>query len=491
MTSLVELKDVSKTFTSQSETKTTLNRISLTVNSGEFVVLRGNNGAGKTTLLKIILGMIKPTKGQAKLMGVPADFSESKREVGVVLQETQVPKNLKVKELVTLFQAYYSSPLSVQEVLDKVKLTKKQDTFATALSGGQKQRLFFALALVGNPKFLILDEPTRNLDDEGYENFWEEVRHLKAKGVTILMVTNNKADWEKLDSLADRLITLKEFQGKTQESQIEETKNPKVEPVDSIKSKGSPTTNTSDPEPPSSLKSFRAQLKAEVLQISRNIIYLSIFVFPILLYFSAPKLGEGAKLYSIYISCGLLIAFALQSLAGSIAAERAAGWLKLVRATPLSPLVYISSKILVSLAICLTTVALVLFLIALNSSDLSWSLGEFVSLIVAFFLTAIPIFGLSIALSYWVEPEGLNAATGFTIMGILIASGIPIATANWFQCLVAFSPFYHARMLILSAANLAGEHYSYTWLNFLWLVWASVIFLTLAVWAYRRDRAVQ
>lgn len=491
MSNVIELRSISKAFGSDYQSKKILKDINLTVESGEFVVLRGSNGAGKTTLLKVILGLLEPTSGNADLMGIPAQFSESKQDVGVVLQETQVPKNLNVRELVTLFQSYYASPISVEEALDRVKLTGKQDSRATSLSGGQKQRLLFALALIGNPKLLVLDEPTRNLDDEGYEEFWEQVEYLKESGVAILMVTNNRADWEKLYCLASRCITLTAFSEESKNSQIEESVLSKVEKLPSTDS-SSIEKDLEESKMPSSSQVLMAQLKSEFLQISRTPLYLSFFIVPIVLYFLANQLGDMAKPSAIYISCAFLPAFALQSLAGRIATERSQGWLNLIRSTTLSPTVYISAKILTSLVLCLSAVTLILISISSKVSDFNLGVAELISLLIAFALAAIPIFGLSLTVSYLVDPESLNTVNGFLIVVIALAAGVlPFSTLDWVQILIALSPMYHAQMLILSAANLAPAGYSYSLLNFIWLIWSSIAFCALAVWAYRRDSVTQ
>ena len=198
---LITFDRVDKTFNKGFLQKTTIfENISFSIQQGEFVILRGENGAGKSTILNLALGLLKPSSGEVKLMGRSPEDSNSKLKVGVVLQDTQVPPNAKVTELVELWRSYYPNPLSKEEILGKVNLKGKEQLDASGLSGGQKQRLYFALALVGNPELLILDEPTRNLDDKGYEEFWQQIKLAHQAGITILMVTNNKSDWQELES---------------------------------------------------------------------------------------------------------------------------------------------------------------------------------------------------------------------------------------------------------------------------------------------------
>ena len=175
---------------------------------GDFVVLGGANGAGKSTLIKIILGLQDPDSGSVQLFGASPHSPQSKLQIGTVFQEVTPPNSLKVKELIDLIRSYYPNPLSTKEVLETVGLTDKQNAFPTDLAGGQKQRLYFAIALVGNPNLLILDEPTKNLDADGQKVFWSQVERCKNDGVTILMVTNIQSEQEKLQSLATHIITL-------------------------------------------------------------------------------------------------------------------------------------------------------------------------------------------------------------------------------------------------------------------------------------------
>lgn len=143
-----------------------------------------------------------------RLFGASPSSPESKLQLGTVFQEVTPPSSLKVRELIELVRSYYPNSISTEEVLETVGLVDKKNAFPSDLAGGQKQRLYFAIALVGNPKLLILDEPTKNLDAEGQEAFWHQVDCCRQNGVTILMVTHIKSDQEKLKDLATKIITL-------------------------------------------------------------------------------------------------------------------------------------------------------------------------------------------------------------------------------------------------------------------------------------------
>jgi ABC-type multidrug transport system ATPase subunit len=230
------------------------------------VILRGNNGAGKSTLLNLIMGLLQPSYGEIRLMNSSPQLPESKNRVGVVLQEANVPKSLKVKELVQLMESYYVNPISTEEVLTKVNLQEKKDAWAASLSGGQKQRLYFALALIGNPELLILDEPTRNLDDEGYQEFWKQIKICREQEVTVLMVTNNKADWEEINQLATRIVNLQKISEVSGESQLVEVTSlirSISDQSDQIKAKDTPEKPAiHQAQNPSS--ALQAQISAEI-----------------------------------------------------------------------------------------------------------------------------------------------------------------------------------------------------------------------------------
>jgi ABC-2 type transport system ATP-binding protein len=490
MENLIELKNVSKTFEKSffSTGKTILKNINFTVKPGEFVVLRGDNGSGKTTILNLILGLIKPTSGQVELMGIESKNPESKNRVGVVLQETQFPKHLSVIELLDLFRGYYSNPISSKEALDRVSLTDKQNSKAISLSGGQKQRLLFALALIGNPQLLILDEPTRNLDEDGYKEFWQQIYRCKEQSITILMVTNNQSDWEQLNSLANRYITLKKFSEDLEGSQIEiEESNVPVSSVSNL--------NLDADQPTSSNKAFFAQLWSEILQIYRTPLYLLGIVLPILAIIISIALkveGDDAKEILVGLSFVYMIAFALQALPGQISTERAEGWLKLIRSTPLSSEIYIAAKIVVSLLI---SVGVVLITLIVGSLTLKFTFDplHWIALFGAFTIVAIPLLGFSLTVGYLVNPKSVNNVNGLAFFLILLLSGlIPISNLIVENATV-LSPVYHARKLIFWSANISLpiDNYTYPSLHLIWLLWASGVFITLAVWAYQRDSVTE
>src|SRR5207245_8413268 len=156
MATMVELQGARKRF-GQVEA---LKGVDLTIGAGELVALLGPNGAGKTTSISLMLGLRRPTSGEARLFGLDPEDRRARSRCGVMLQESGTTGVLTVRELVDLFRAYYPSPLPTDKAIALAGLEAKLNARAGTLSGGERQRLYFALAVCGDPEALFLDEPT-------------------------------------------------------------------------------------------------------------------------------------------------------------------------------------------------------------------------------------------------------------------------------------------------------------------------------------------
>lgn len=200
-TPAVELQQVTKNYGRVQALK----GISLTVEPGEVVAILGPNGAGKTTAISLMIGMRRPSSGRVTLFGENPRLAKNREHIGVMLQESGVPATLKVRELVELFRRFHDHPMTTQEAIKMAGLEEKSNARLARLSGGQKQRLYFALALVGNPEVLFLDEPTTRLDVESRLAFWEQIDHQVAQGKTIILTTHNL---EEADALARRIVLI-------------------------------------------------------------------------------------------------------------------------------------------------------------------------------------------------------------------------------------------------------------------------------------------
>lgn len=491
---LVEVDNVSKSFYKGFGVNQIIKDINLTVKENDFIVLRGENGAGKSTLLNLILGLLRPSSGQIKLMGLAPDNSFSKICLGVVLQDTQVPRKVKVKELVDLLRSYYPNPLSREEIMNKVNLTYKEDAWATDLSGGQKQRLYFALALAGNPRLLILDEPTRNLDDKGYEEFWKQIKLCRQQGITILMVTNNKSDSDKLDTLATRYITLHNICESSQKIQLVEEfgiakSEEKLDPV----AVPEPVINKSDPVNQNILAIIKNQLFFEILQFIRTPLFLlatlSLPAFVLLLQF-IPNITEDFERQAIiYISGIIFFLIVIERIGKRIAVERSEGWLKLLRTTPLPPVAYIVAKIGTALLLC-TVSLLLIFVLASWQLEITGDPSFWLVIFICLILGIIPFAILGLALGYLIEPRSADSILSLSLIVVPLTCGAyQISDLKIVQNLMVLSPVYHYRELVFWAAKL--NHDNQIFLHLLWLIWSLGVFGLIAIWSYQRDRAVQ
>ena len=178
---------------------------SLTLQAGEVVALLGPNGAGKTTAIKLLLGLLTPTEGTARVFGSNPRETRTRERIGTMLQVARLPETLRCREFLKLFRSYYPDPLPLEPLIDATGLRGIEKKEFRQLSGGQKQRLLFALALCGNPDLVFLDEPTLGMDIETRHALWAQVRELSAKGRTVLLTTHYL---EEADTLADRIVVM-------------------------------------------------------------------------------------------------------------------------------------------------------------------------------------------------------------------------------------------------------------------------------------------
>lgn len=198
----LSIKDLKKTYASGT---VALGGVSLTVPKGDFFALLGPNGAGKTTIIGIVTGLVNKTSGEAKVFGddITSSPEKAKTHIGLVGQEVNFNPFEKPINIVVNQAGYYGIPRSVaipraEKLLTDLGLFEKRNQNAMALSGGMKRRLMIARALIHEPQFLILDEPTAGVDVELRRGMWEYLKGLTAKGVTILLTTHYLEEAEQL-----------------------------------------------------------------------------------------------------------------------------------------------------------------------------------------------------------------------------------------------------------------------------------------------------
>ena len=184
---------------------TALDGIDFAVTAGETVGLLGPNGAGKSTLLNLLSGLRQPDSGRVELFGRDPRSPLARQLLGTTPQATSVPATLRVRETVDFVGSHYADPVPTGELLDGFGLGPAANKQCGGLSGGQQRRLLVALALVGRPRLVILDEPTTGLDVEARENLWERLADYRAGGGTLL-ITSHYLD--EIQTLASRVVVI-------------------------------------------------------------------------------------------------------------------------------------------------------------------------------------------------------------------------------------------------------------------------------------------
>jgi ABC-2 type transport system ATP-binding protein len=201
--SVIEVSELRKSYGGRA----VVDGVSFAVEEGEIFGILGPNGAGKTTTVECVEGLRVPDAGRVRVTGLDpvADQEDVARVLGAQLQQSELPAKLTVREAVELYASFYPSPLDWAPLAERLGLTSKLTTRFAKLSGGQKQRLFIALALIGNPRVVVLDELTTGLDPRARRDTWQLIEDVRAGGVTVLLVTHFM---EEAQRLCDRIAVI-------------------------------------------------------------------------------------------------------------------------------------------------------------------------------------------------------------------------------------------------------------------------------------------
>ncbi|MEU6681400.1 ABC transporter ATP-binding protein [Streptomyces sp. NPDC046853] len=200
---IIEVHDLRKAYGG----RTVVDGVSFAVEEGEIFGVLGPNGAGKTTTVECVEGLRVPDTGTVRVAGLDpvADHDEVTRILGAQLQESELQAKLTVREALELYAAFYPNPADWRPLAERLRLTDKLDSRFGKLSGGQKQRLFIALALIGNPRVVVLDELTTGLDPRARRDTWQLIEDVRDSGVTVLLVTHFM---EEAQRLCDRIAVI-------------------------------------------------------------------------------------------------------------------------------------------------------------------------------------------------------------------------------------------------------------------------------------------
>ncbi|WP_199836857.1 ABC transporter ATP-binding protein [Streptomyces sp. CB01373] len=199
--SVIEVSELRKSYGG----RTVVDGVSFAVEEGEIFGILGPNGAGKTTTVECVEGLRVPDAGRVRVTGLDpvADHEQVARVLGAQLQQSELQAKLTVREALQLYASFYPDPADWRPLAERLGLTEKLTTRFAKLSGGQKQRLFIALALVGNPRIVVLDELTTGLDPRARRDTWQLIEDVRAGGVTVLLVTHFMEEaWRLCDRIA-------------------------------------------------------------------------------------------------------------------------------------------------------------------------------------------------------------------------------------------------------------------------------------------------
>ncbi|AYF97279.1 ABC transporter ATP-binding protein [Protaetiibacter intestinalis] len=182
-----------------------LDDVDLAVGEGELVGLLGPNGAGKTTLLSLLQGLRRPHAGTVRLFGGDPRDAASRQRLGCTPQETALPATLRVGEVIDFVGGHFADRMPTAELAEEFGLTELLRRQTGALSGGQRRRLSVALAFVGRPRLVLLDEPTTGLDVDGRRALWDAIRRQHAAGASIIVTSHYL---EEIEALAERVVVI-------------------------------------------------------------------------------------------------------------------------------------------------------------------------------------------------------------------------------------------------------------------------------------------
>lgn len=200
---MIHLQAVNKNYSGRKIIK----NLSLEIYPGSIVSLLGINGAGKSTLIKMMLGLEKPDTGLIDLQGFDPGDRRSRLQVGVILQDSDFIAELTARETIRLISLHYPDPLPMDSVIEHFSLGEFIDKRMQLLSQGQKRRVALALAFVGNPKLVFLDEPTVGLDVQSRLGLWKYIKSFRRPDTSIVLTTHYL---EEAQALADRILILHE-----------------------------------------------------------------------------------------------------------------------------------------------------------------------------------------------------------------------------------------------------------------------------------------
>jgi ABC-2 type transport system ATP-binding protein len=481
---VMELQNISKSYGKGVHKKTVLKDINLTIGVGEFIWLKGKSASGKTTLINLILGLQQADSGTVKLFNEDPQDPQSKIHVGAMLQNTpsdphKFPDDITVKEAIALFRSYYPESQHIEEILEQSSLDKdingknRTNEEANKLNGGSAQFFRFLLALIGNPDFILLDEPTTSLDASDLSLFWKEVQKFSDDGKTILFISHSKTDQEKLSTLASRVVELKE--GRIAENKLLRTLT---------------AVHAGEDRVANPFNILLGQIQAEVMGAWRDWrTCLSLLIFtliPLLAQFIGSPIPVNTPLLLAIGSMSLLLTFSMQQLGVKLAAQRSSGWTSFLKITPLPAWIYLAAKVITFLIVA-TLSLILMFCIEMSKTGEPMSLN-LLFLFAALVLGSIPFTFLGFAMGNLFASEHIPLIALLVLLGGSLSCGLTIpGIPEYVQNLMPLSPFYNYAQVTAWVGNFDLLYNGHGSLSLQWLLWYAITFGYLAIWSYRRS----
>ncbi|WP_182928794.1 ABC transporter ATP-binding protein [Priestia filamentosa] len=201
MKEIISIKNVTKEYNGIK----VVDNVTFSIYKNEIIGLVGANGAGKSTLISMIVGLKKPNKGEIRIADMKVPNKKVSELIGVMLQEVSMPEKTKVVELLEMVGVFYKRTNNIDFVLKASGLEDVRNSYVDKLSGGKQRRLQFALAIIGDPDILFLDEPTVGLDFQSKKLFWDEINKMVERGTTIILTSH---DLKEIEDIANRIIVI-------------------------------------------------------------------------------------------------------------------------------------------------------------------------------------------------------------------------------------------------------------------------------------------
>ena len=202
----IEISGVSKSFKSRSRSLVqALKGVDLTIQPGEVIALLGTNGAGKTKLVDLILGLTTPTSGNIEILGRSPKHAINRQNIGALMQNGGLLHEMTVQETVRMIASAFPHHMPLDDVVEQAYLEPIYTRRVGKCSGGEQQRIRFALAILGNPEILILDEPTAGMDAGARKHFWDSMKKQAKQGRTVVFTTHYL---EEAEHFAQRIILI-------------------------------------------------------------------------------------------------------------------------------------------------------------------------------------------------------------------------------------------------------------------------------------------